>query len=222
MNLTAPITVSIPVGPHPANVRWLGDALASIAEQTVQPGEILLIDDGANLDPSEYPACRIWQTPWASGVTHGFNYGVMLAKHDLVIMLGSDDRLMPAAIQACQWAWDFYHDPLGYYYFVLEYESGRYQDIPCNGAMVHKDLWKHTGGFPIASAIGACDTWLISLLYAAGGKAGNLYQISPTPLYWYRDHPETDTMQHAAWMGLVEAARNLWLEQKLEKMGWKT
>lgn len=214
MNLTMPITITIPVGPHPQNVRWLGECLASIAEQTVAPDEILLIDDGAHLDPSQYPACRIWQTPWQSGVAHAFNFGVALAKNDLVLMLGSDDRLHTHAIQAAQWAWDHYHDPLGYYYFIIEYASGRFQDIPCNGAMVHKALWRHTGGFPVESAMGAPDTWLISLLYAKKGS-GNLYQISPAPLYWYRDHPDTDTVQRGAWMGLIETARNIWLEKRL-------
>lgn len=215
MNLTMPITIAIPVGPHPSNVRWLGECLASIAEQTVNPAEILIIDDGANLDPRDYPAVRIERTPWRAGVAHAFNCGVALAKNDLVLMLGSDDRLHPAAIQACQWCWDYYHDPLGYYYFVIEYESGKYQDIPCNGAFVHKELWKRTGGFPPEAAIGACDTWIISLLYASRGRAGNLYQISPAALYWYRDHPQTDTVQRAAWFGLVETARNLWLERQL-------
>lgn len=215
LNLTMPITIAIPVGPNPSNVEWLGECLASIAEQTVTPDEILIIDDGANLDPAEYPAVRIWPTPWQSGVAHAFNYGVALAKNDLVLMLGSDDRLMPHAIQACQWAWDHWHDPLGYYYFIIEYESGRFQDIPCNGAFVHKELWKRTGGFPVEAAMGACDTWLISLLYASKGRAGNLYQISPAPLYWYRDHPQTDTVQRGAWMGMIVTARNIWVEKKL-------
>jgi len=216
MNLSMPITIAIPVGPHPSNVQWLGECLASIAEQTVTPDEILLIDNGAHLDPADYPACRIWTSPWPLGVAMGFNYGVALAKNDLVLMLGSDDRLHPAAIQACQWAWDYYHDPLGYYYFVVEYASGKYQDIPCNGAFVHKELWKRTGGFPPEAAIGACDTWLISLLYASKGRAGNLYQISPAALYWYRDHPHTDTVERAAWMGLVTQARDLWLRKQLK------
>lgn len=210
-----PITIAIPVGPNPSNVEWLGECLASIAEQTVMPDEILLIDNGANLNAAEYPACTIWRCPWPSGVAHGFNYGVALAKNDLVLMLGSDDRLMPHAIQACQWAWDHWHDPLGYYYFIIEYESGRFQDIPCNGAFVHKELWKRTGGFPVEAAMGACDTWLISLLYASKGRAGNLYQVSPAPLYWYRDHPQTDTVQRGAWMGMIVTARNLWVEKKL-------
>src|SRR5262245_63733783 len=101
MNLTMPITIAIPVGPNASNRRWLGECLASIAEQTVTPNEILLIDDGANLDPFDYPALRVERTPWRLGVAGAFNAGVALAKNDLVLMLGSDDRLHPAAIQAC-------------------------------------------------------------------------------------------------------------------------
>ena len=209
--MSVPIAVAIPVGPHPSNVQWLHEALESIEQQTELPGEVLLIDDGAHLDPARYPGCRIWATPWPSGVAHAFNYGVALASYDLVIMLGSDDRLLPDCIAVCWQFWQGIQDPRGYYAMPVVYDDGRTQLDPCNAAMVHKELWKLTGGFPVEAAIGACDTWLISKIWVGKGTQGNLYTIGDVPLYWYRDHAATDTHVRAAGWDLLVAYRDLWL-----------
>lgn len=209
--VTVPITVTIPVGPYPQNVRWLHEALNSIVEQGVLPDEVLLIDDGAGLDPAHYPGCRIWRTPWRSGVAHAFNYGVALARNDLVVMLGSDDRLLPDCIRTCWATWQRLDDPIGYYAMTVLYDDGKVQNDPCNAAMVHKALWNLTGGFPIEAAIGACDTWLISKIMIGGG--GNIYHLSEYPTYWYRAHEETSTRTRANWFGIIEIARDEWLRR---------
>jgi len=212
---TVPITVTIPVGPHPANVRWLKECLDSINSQTVYPAEVLIIDDGANLQ--DIHNVRIWKTPWPTGVAHGFNYGVALANNNLVVMLGSDDKLLPTALEQAYSTWSFYQDPLGYYGFLVRYDDGREQSIPCNGAMVPQTLWKHTGGFPIESAIGACDTWLLSLMVIGGGKWGNIYPIGDSPLYWYRAHPETDTAKRGEMYEVMVTARDVWLRRRMKE-----
>lgn len=216
--MTVPITVSIPVGPHPSNRRWLDECLLSIERQTEKPDEILIIDDGANLEPMS--GVKIYKTPWLSGVAHAFNFGVALAKHDLVIMLGSDDRLLPKAVAECWRAWDRIRDPLGYYAMCVVYPDGREQNVPCNAAMVHKELWRHNGGFPIEASIGACDTMLLSMMLACRGKAGNIYGITNEPLYWYREHDETDTStRRAIWSSYIAAVRNLVTERAIQKFG---
>jgi len=214
---TVPITVAIPVGPHPSNTRWLGECLASIAEQTALPDEVLIIDDGANLDASYAIAARTYRAPWKLGVAHAFNFGVALAKNDLVIMLGSDDRLMPDAVQACWQTWQQIHDPHGYYYLPVQYHDGRLQHVPCNAAMVHKGLWDLTGGFPIEGSVGACDTLLINKMQVANGRLGTLYPVGAEahPLYWYRAHEETDTNTRRKWHGVVAVIRNMLIEETL-------
>lgn len=213
--LAAPITIAIPVGPHPSNTRWLGECLASIAEQTMPPDEVLLIDDGAHLGP--IPNTRIWATPWPSGVAHGFNYGVALARNDLVLMLGSDDRLMPDAVATCWSSWCAVRDAHGYYYLPIQYDDGRRQHVPCNAAMVHKALWTLNGGFPIEGAVGACDTLLINKMQVTNGRLGTLYPIGNAdhPLYWYRAHAETDTNTRRKWHGVVAVIRNMLIEEVL-------
>lgn len=213
---TVPITVTIPVGPYPSNRRWLEECLLSINAQTVAPEEVLLIDDQAGL--YDIHGVTIWRTPWRSGVAHAFNFGVGQARNNLVIMLGSDDKLLPRAVEMSWEAWQYYHDPLGYYAFIIKYDNGKVQDTPCNGAMVTKDLWKFTGGFPPESAIGGCDTWLLSLLMIGEGRFGNIYKIGDEPYYWYREHPETDTVEHRKWWGLVEVGREVYLIDKVREL----
>lgn len=49
MSDLAKVTVAIPVGPAPHHQRWLGEALASVRDQTVEVDEILIINDMAQL-----------------------------------------------------------------------------------------------------------------------------------------------------------------------------
>jgi hypothetical protein len=194
--------------------------LASIAEQTMLPDDVLLIDDGANLDPEALPplpGLRIWCTPWRSGVAHSFNFGVALARSDLVIMLGSDDRLMPDAVATCISTWQQIGDTHGYYYLPVQYHDGRLQHVPCNAAMVHKGLWNLTGGFPIEGSVGACDTLLINKMQVANGRLGTLYPVGVEehPLYWYRAHEETDTVTRRKWHGVVAVIRNMLIDEVL-------
>jgi glycosyltransferase involved in cell wall biosynthesis len=210
--MSVPITVAIPVGPHPSNTRWLDECLASIEAQTIQPAEILLIDDGANLDQAAVPLnVRIYKAPWKLGVAHAFNFGVALAQTDLVLMLGSDDKLLPNCLDKCWAAWQRIKDIHGYYFCGVRYMDGRPdQNLPCNAAMVHKELWNLTGGFPIEGSVGACDTMLISMMMAAEGKLGSLYSVSDEPLYLYRVHPESDTeLRRGEWHGIVATIRNI-------------
>lgn len=211
---TVPITVAIPVGPHPSNIRWLRECLESLNNQTRFPAEVLIIDDGANIDGLNN--VRVWRAPWRLGVAHAFNFGVALASNDLVVMLGSDDYLYGSALETAYNTYAVYNDPLGYYAFLVRYEDGREQNTPCNAAMVTKALWNQTGGFPIEAAIGACDTWLLSLMLIANGKMGNVYPIGSEPLYHYRNHPDTDTAQRGEMYGVMETARDVWLRRKLE------
>jgi len=212
MNIV-PITVAIPVGPHPANILWLAEALESITAQSIWPEEILLIQDREMLEvsePGDGPPLRIWKAPWKLGVAHAFNFGVALANTELVLMMGSDDRLLPDCLAACWSSWRERPQPLGYYYMAVLYPDGHIQGDPCNAAMVTKALWRHTGGFPIESAVGMPDSVLISMILAAQGKLGMLMPIPGGPYYYYRQHPDTDTEQRrAVWHSLATVVRNI-------------
>jgi len=104
-----------PVGPHPANQCWLAEAIESVRAQQPLPEEILIIDDGANLGMVSGPwgSCKQIWIPWPSGSAAAFNYCIGGAANELVLFLGSDDKLLPGCLEACWRAWERIHDPIG-------------------------------------------------------------------------------------------------------------
>lgn len=202
------VSVVVPVGPYPGNKKWLPEALDSCWTQSLQPSQVLLIDDGANLEPDIWHA-DIWKTPWRSGVAHAFNFGVALAKSDLVFMLGSDDYLHHRCLEQCVKAWERNDRKDAYYWVGVEYLDDRehkLQFAPCNAAMVTKGLWKWSGGFPPESSVGAPDAALISCLWGSD----KLQCVHHTqPLYYYRSHPETDTSRRGPWQGVILQTRDI-------------
>lgn len=200
------ISIAIPVGPNPVYKEYLAECLESVSKQRMLPKQVIIIDDQAKLDSHKdiYPYLDrriqlvLWGTPWLSGVAHAFNFGVALATQELVLMLGSDDKLNEWAVNDCVRTYRAHPDPLGYYYLDVEYSDGRgVQNLPCNAAMVHKNMWKASGGFPVESAIGQPDTMLISILYKHS-EAGHLIHVESNdkPPYWYRVHAGTVTSNY--------------------------
>lgn len=202
------ISVVIPVGPYPANVKWLDEAIASVSDQLEYGDELLLVDDYAHL--KGYSHLRTIKNCWRLGLVASFNIGVMSAINERVIMLGSDDKLLPGALQACKDTWNKYGNFKAYYYMKVMYDNGEQQDLPCHAAMVTKELWRHNGGFPPETAIGAPDAALISIMLGAQGAAGKLIKVeSNGPLYWVRRHADQDTAYRGPYQGAIIDIRNI-------------
>lgn len=202
------ITVVIPVGPYPANTRWLDEAINSVVPQLEHDDELLLVDDYARL--KNYSQFRIIRNPWRLGLVASFNIGVMSAANERSIMMGSDDKLMPGALAACKASFLKYNNFHAYYYMKVQYDNGELQDLPCHAAMVTKALWRHTGGFVPEMAIGAVDSMFISIMLGAKGAAGKLIPVeSNGPLYWVRRHPEQDTAFRGAYQESIFQIRNI-------------
>lgn len=200
------ITVAIPVGPELHHRRWLGECLASVASQTRPPDEILLIDDMAGLEPTLYHSdaypIRAWRSPWRLGATHAFNFGVALAEHDLVLMLGSDDRLEFTCVESCLAQYEASGRQDAYYYLPFTYairgvEGQKDGDFPSssitNMAMVTKGLWRKTGGFPIVAAMGPCDYIMGAVMEKSGSPYIFVSPLQGETLYWFRCHMENET-----------------------------
>ncbi len=216
--------MAVPVGPNKVYKKYLQECLDSLKHQSIRPGEVILIDDMAGLEDWKLDFgdlnVKIHKNPWLCGCAHSFNFGVALAKHDLVIMLGSDDRLHPWAVEDCLKAWNEYQDPLGYYWCDVEYSDGETQAAACNCAMVHKKLWEHNGGFPIQSSVGACDSILLSIMIGNANRAGKLYHVkSDKPPFWYRRHMETVTAHSGDMQGPIFSVRDI-LTRTWERPAW--
>lgn len=193
------ISVCIPVGPYEANKRWLDEAIESCFDQELKiMKEILIIDDGAAI-PDVYADgwTKIVKMPWRTGISHAFNYGVMLAAFDCVFMLGSDDTLEPNCLERCMEAYEKAGKTDAYYSVPIRYmDTGEVQTAPCNAAMVTKGFWRMSGGFPIETAIGIGDSTLLSICLAHKLPVqwvGALTGHEDEPLYNYRRHPDIHT-----------------------------
>jgi len=236
------ITVAIPVGPRSTDQQWLEECLASVRAQTREADEILLIDDMAGLplgdafplgdgswkvDSGPLAGCRIWRTPWRVGVGDAFNFGVALAKSELVFMLGADDLLHPECLERCLDAYEK-EEPdardLTYYFVGVQYLDGREDDKqfePCNAAMVTKSLWRRCGGFAPESASGAPDAALLSVLIGHSGEAGRIVGVGRGMLlYNCRPHYDSDTGSKGAhWQGIILPTRD-YLTREWKQPEW--
>lgn len=220
------ISVVIPVGPFESNKRWLRECMDSIIVQTLQPSDVVLIDDGAELNNLEW----LWNQglfntlvlrpcimPWRTGISHAFNYGVALADSECVFMLGSDDTLEPQCLEKCLEAYNKNTQLNAYYSVPIRYiDDLTIQTAPCNAAMVTKEFWKQTGGFPIETAIGIGDSTFLSICLRhnlpvrwVGEDVGQ----PEVPLYNYRRHPDIHTYKLGPWWGVVDSIRNIATEQ---------
>ncbi len=219
------ITVAIPVGPSKVYRQYLQECIDSLKVQMVAPSEVLIIDDMAGvkdwgIDFGDLPI-RIHENPWLCGGACSFNFGVALAANELVLMLGSDDCLRPWAIADCLTSWEHEQDPLGFYFCDVEYsDTGEKQGCACNCAMVTKTLWRLTGGFPPASAAGAWDTILLSIMIGNAPRAGNIIRVkSAEPPFWYRRHNESVTSKSGDMFPVVKVVRDV-LTAKWTRPDW--
>lgn len=180
---------------------------------------VVIVDDMANvsekfiaelLSPIKVRFCF---PLWRLGVASAFNFGVAVAPTELSFMLGSDDTLDPECLERCAYAYERAERPeLSYFWVGVRYMHGEYPDqyLPCHAAMVSKSLWKHTGGLPLESAVGACDAALISIMMGNAPYAGDLVCVNgDKPLYNYRVHDDTDTASRARWQGIIIESRNI-------------
>jgi glycosyltransferase involved in cell wall biosynthesis len=203
----APITVAIPIGPYPHNTRWVDEAIDSALAQVPEPREVLLIDDMSDYNVhhrSETVKITHWRSPWRLGVAHAFNFCVAVAQEQHVLMLGSDDRLMPRCLESCVRTLQQNHWKDAYYWLGIRFSDGRPdQQIPVNAAVTTKRFWQLTGGFPVETASGAPDAHFRRLLHVH--FQGSMIPIANgAPLYWYRAHEEIYTATRPQWWGVIQ------------------
>lgn len=223
------VTVVIPVGPSGEACTYLKEAIASVRAQTVQPAEILLIDDMHLLVEDCWGSeglfdnpVRVWQSPWRLGVPGAFNAGVGLARTEHVLMLGADDWLEPSAIakfmEISSWDAPEARGRTWYNFGVRYSDTDEVQWEPNNCAIVSKTLWRETGGFPPESAVGACDTILLSMIW--NRDEFRRKRIGDQYLYNYRRWESTDSATRpVSWQGVIFSARDI-LTQTWKRPDW--
>lgn len=154
-----------------------------------------------------------YRLPWLSGVAAAFNACVAMAPTDWVLMLGADDTVEPNVLDVwaeCVARLGEEKASLTYWGLPVRYmASGHEQSLPCNAAIVHKRLWRHTGGFPPETGSGAPDCALLSIMIGNDPAAGLIRMVGDRPLYNYREGTNTDTARRGPWQGAILATRDL-------------
>ena len=83
--------------------RFLGDALDSVARQTLRPMECIVVDDGSvdntRAIASQHPACTTCITQANRGVSAARNVGAARAQGSLLAFLDADDAWLPERLE---------------------------------------------------------------------------------------------------------------------------
>jgi glycosyltransferase involved in cell wall biosynthesis len=218
------IAVVIPVGPEEHHARYLDEALASVAEQTHPPCEVVIVDDmhgrdlNARVHEWEFETdlnVLIYEAPWRLGVGHAFNHGCAIAFDgggeqfgaNLALMLGADDRLEPRVLEHLAEAYVSRKQADGYYWFDTIYESGEEQGLPCNNAAVTRGFMRETGGLPIEASSGGMDAALISAMLVH--RPNYLHRVrGPEGRFWSRQHEHQESRRLGAYYGAMGPIRD--------------
>lgn len=196
------ITVVVPVGPQPEYKQYLAECFSSICEQMLSEDEIIVIDDRAGLSDTFIKSwgtkVRHYSNDWLLGCADSWNRGVALAKNDLCLLMGSDDRLYPDCLDEIREAYLAYNYLDAWYNLTIDITDGPDAGIHSvfnNAAAATRGLWRYLGGFP-PSGFAAPDALAISILMVHAPE--RLIQVKEgTPLYWCRHHNAQDTPRQA-------------------------
>jgi glycosyltransferase involved in cell wall biosynthesis len=103
----APIAVIIPTYNYG---RFISEAIESVLQQSVQPSEILVVDDGSTDDTatvcSRHPCVRYTWKP-NGGISSARNVGIQKTTAPYLMFLDADDTLLPGALARLYDAWQY-------------------------------------------------------------------------------------------------------------------
>ena len=207
------ISVCIPVGPYAHYKKYLRECLESVAAQTMKAAHVALVDDMAGVTEQDTIILRdavipftIWRSPWRLGIPAVANIAYALGATDWVFQLSCDDRLLPKCLENCWAEWQRRKNPLGFYWVDILYSTGEMQALPCGHAMINKALWRHTGGYPPESGVGACDHIFMNMALLHPNDV-HLYEVGGGPLYWHREHEEQYTKHQMVYPTAIAEVR---------------
>jgi len=91
------------VVPNYNHAQYIEDALGNIFAQSIQPLEVIVVDDGSTDDScavvarvqAQHPSLKLSRLPTNKGVNFATNYGLRLVHGDYVCVLAADDLVMP-------------------------------------------------------------------------------------------------------------------------------
>jgi len=200
-----PLSIAIPVGPRKNHRKWLRECVENIKVQLGEDDSILLVYEPpyeasdphfADDVPVQRQVVKVL-IPARIGVAAMVNLSVGYAENEHVLLMNSDDKLLPDALEAVREAWEKHQDRQGWYYLNTLYSDGREQKSASGVAMVCKSHFLKIGGYPPESAVGYPDWMFLSLMQERG--LITTYPVSDKYLHWHRVHPEQETLFRQDW-----------------------
>lgn len=212
------LTVAIPCfNPEPGQ---LAEAIGSVARSTLQPAEVLLIDDGSTRPETlaalaayaEAPGLRVVRHAENRGLAAARNTGMAEAHTPLVLQLDADDLIDPTFIEKAVWALDCHPEWAFVNAWVVAFGAKTYtwrvgferredflsENQTVSIALVRREIDRAIGGHD-ESIRGGLEDWDYWLKMANAGHWGGTI---PEPLIFYRQHP-----QPANWPNRNDAAK---------------
>lgn len=183
------VSVIVTVGPDPAYLQYLPECLESIYQQNIPDMEIVIVDDAAHIiDLPKHHGNKYIKNIWNLGQAASINIGVVSARNDLILVMGgSDDKLLPNCIQACLDSYQEHKQQRWACYSPMIITSeGETSNLPQGVWMFHRSMWAGLGGYPREAAIGEVDAIFCSMMLKQNVV---MYPVGNEPLYWHREHP---------------------------------
>jgi len=181
--------------------RYLGEAIESALNQTYQPVEVIVVDDGSTDDSiavaQRYPVQLLTQPN--SGVCVTGNRGIQASHGEFVLRLDADDRLAPTYVEETLGALRE-HPECDFAYTSVEYfgsQTGTYpvEDFDSNtlaernyvhaSALMRRAAFDRAGGYDLDMRRSRYEDWDLWLRFVDHGLQGVLV---PKPLLQYRRH----------------------------------
>lgn len=183
------------------DVLWLDECLATIYGQSVQPAEVIVVDDHSVQDLGsvrEKWHDAIWLNAEGKGVSAARNQAADRARSPLLLPVDADDKLGRPAIELMAGAFSgegivysdviFFGPDWSKVYLAEEYDFKKllHATFMTVGCLHRKEDWRRVGGWreDMTRGLEDWEYWI------ALGEMGVCGTRVPVPLYWYRRHSQ--------------------------------
>jgi len=189
--------------------RYLAEALESILRQTLQPLEVIVVDDGSTDDTAEIARRyegRIVYVPQAhAGQSAARNHGIQMTRGELIAFLDADDLVDPRKLERqvarfdarpemdlCQaYTRNFWSPDVPVEQRRDDPQWTRLQPRALSTWLVRRSLLDRIGGFDVEMKFSETVEW-----YWRAREAGALIELLPEVLAYRRVHRDNLTRRH--------------------------
>lgn len=185
---------------------YLPEAVESVRQQSRQPDELIIVDDGSTDEPTRQCLLRyaqegitVYQKP-NGGASSARNHGIRRTQSDYILCLDADDILQPTYLEATVAEMDrlpavgivatqieFFGDSTGIWQpQAYTPHALLWQNQISGGSLFRRVCWQQAGGY---KELKGCEDWELWLSIIA--EHGWQWAVVAEPLYRYRQRPSS-------------------------------